>query len=178
VSLRTAGSRVHFPAKGLHRASYRRLLRAHGRIVGQLERLPSRRTWPVVRKRLQTEFQNRLKRVRRRLGLRVPHPPARRWYRTSESGRVRRVFLEDPAAMDRARPRAPVSARRGVTANAAIAIASSCASSRTFAFEGTTRLPWHRSALVHRIIGGISVEEVSSGGRRPDSGAHRRAAGT
>src|SRR5207253_5800894 len=71
--------------KGLHRATYRRLLRAHGRIVAQLERLPSRRLWPVVRKRLRTEFQNRLNRVRRRLGLRVTRSPARRWYRIGEA---------------------------------------------------------------------------------------------
>src|SRR5207247_4897430 len=71
--------------RGLHRATYRRLLRAHARIVAQLEALPYRRTWPVVRKRLRTEFNNRLMRVRRRLGLRVPHPPARRWYRTGEA---------------------------------------------------------------------------------------------
>src|SRR2546425_7378132 len=68
--------------RGLHRATYRRLLRKHARIVAQLERVPYRRTWRVVRKRLETEFQNRLLRVRRRLGLRVPRPPARRWYRT------------------------------------------------------------------------------------------------
>jgi len=85
VSLRPLAREFIPCPKGLHRATYRRLLRAHGRIVAQLERLPYRRTWPVVRKRLQTEFQNRLNRVRRRLGLRVPHPPARRWYRTSEA---------------------------------------------------------------------------------------------
>jgi hypothetical protein len=85
VSLRPLAREFIPCPKGLHRATYRRLLRAHGRIVAQLERLPYRRTWPVVRKRLQTEFQNRLSRVRRRLGLRVPHPPARRWYRTGEA---------------------------------------------------------------------------------------------
>ena len=59
---------------GLHLATYRRLLRAHARIVAQLEHLSYRHTWPVVRKRLQTEFQNRLLRVRRRLGLRGATP--------------------------------------------------------------------------------------------------------
>ena len=71
--------------RGLHRATYRRLLRAHARIVAQLEALPYRRTWPVVRTRLAAEFSNRLLRVRRRLGLRVPRPPARKWYRTGEA---------------------------------------------------------------------------------------------
>jgi hypothetical protein len=67
---------------GLHRATYRRLLREHARILAQLARLPQRRLYPHVRKRLQTEFANRLRRVRRRLGLRVPLPRARTWYRT------------------------------------------------------------------------------------------------
>jgi len=69
----------------LHLATYRRLLRAHARIVAQLEQLPYRHTWPVVRKRLQTEFQNRLLRVRRRLRLRVPRPPTKKWYRIGEA---------------------------------------------------------------------------------------------
>jgi hypothetical protein len=68
---------------GLHTATYRRLLRQHARILTELERLPYRRTWPVVRRRLRTEFHNRLNRIRVRLGLRVPRPSARKWYRTS-----------------------------------------------------------------------------------------------
>jgi hypothetical protein len=67
---------------GLHRATYRRLLREHARILAQLARLPQRRLDPHVRKRLQTEFDHRLRRVRRRLGLRVPLPRSRTWYRT------------------------------------------------------------------------------------------------
>ena len=67
---------------GLHRATYRRLLREHARILAQLARLPQRRLYPRVRKRLETEFANRLRRVRRRLGLRVPLPRSRTWYRT------------------------------------------------------------------------------------------------
>ncbi len=70
---------------GLPRATYLRLLREHARIVAQLEALSGRWTWPIVRKRLRTEFNNRLRRVRRRLGLRVARPPARRWYRTAEA---------------------------------------------------------------------------------------------
>ena len=68
--------------KGLHRATFRRLLREQGRILTRLEQLPSRRTWPVVRKRLRTELHNRLYRIRRRLGLRVRGPRSRQWYRT------------------------------------------------------------------------------------------------
>jgi len=71
--------------RGLHRATYRRLLRVHTRIVAQLKAIPYRRTWSIVRKRLRTEFNNRLLRVRRRLGLRVSCPPARKWYRTGEA---------------------------------------------------------------------------------------------
>lgn len=67
---------------GLHKATYRRLLRQRARVLTKLERLPYRRTWRVVRKRLRTEFQNRLLRIERRLGLRVPVPAARTWYRS------------------------------------------------------------------------------------------------
>ena len=67
---------------GLHKETYKRLLRQHARILLEIERLPSRHTWPVVRKRLRTEYQNRLNRIRHRLGLRVPRPSARNWYRT------------------------------------------------------------------------------------------------
>jgi helix-turn-helix protein len=67
---------------GLHKATYRRLLRQRARILTELERLPSRRTWPLVRKRLRTELRNRLLRVERRLGLRVAVPAPRTWYRT------------------------------------------------------------------------------------------------
>src|SRR6266446_5409406 len=63
VSLRPLAREFIPRPKGLHRATYRRLLRAHGRIVAQLEALPYRRTWPVVRKRLAAEFSNRLLRV-------------------------------------------------------------------------------------------------------------------
>jgi len=42
--------------KRLHRGTLRRLLREQHRILRMLKELPSRRTWPVVRKRLRTEF--------------------------------------------------------------------------------------------------------------------------
>ena len=71
------------PPPGVHKQTYKRLLRQHARILTEIERLPSRRTWPVVHKRLRTEYLNRLHRIRRRLGLRFSRPSARKWYRTS-----------------------------------------------------------------------------------------------
>ena len=71
--------------KGLHRATYRRLLRLRLRALKQLEGVPFRRTWPIVRKRLRSEFTNTLHRINRRLGVRVSRPPTRRWYRTGEA---------------------------------------------------------------------------------------------
>jgi len=177
VSLRPLAREFIPRPKGLHRATYRRLLRAHGRIVAQLERLPSRRLWPVVRKRLQTELQNRLKRVRRRLGLRVPHPPARRWYRTSEAAAFVGVSSKTLLRWT-ARGRVPVSARPGVTANAAIAIAISCASFGSCAFEGRQVSRGIEALWFTVIIGGISIEEDSSGRGGPDCRGRRRAAGT
>src|SRR2546430_423279 len=85
MDLRQLGREFMARPRGLHLATYRRLLRVHARIVAQLEHLSYRHTWPVVRKRLHTEFQNRLLRVRRRLGLRVPRPPAKKWYRIGEA---------------------------------------------------------------------------------------------
>ena len=74
--------RVFIPCpKRLHKATYRRLLRRHDRVLVALDALPYRRTWPIVRQRLETQLINRLYRIRRRLGLRVPGPPSRKWYR-------------------------------------------------------------------------------------------------
>jgi hypothetical protein len=69
--------------EGLHKASYRRLLREHDRVLQDLDRLPYRRTWAVVRKRIDTQLFNRLYQIRRALGLRVPRPESRKWYRTA-----------------------------------------------------------------------------------------------
>jgi len=68
--------------QGLHKATYRRLLREHDRILVELDRLPHLQTWAIVRKRVQTQLLHRLHRVRGRLGLRVPRPTPRPWYRT------------------------------------------------------------------------------------------------
>ena len=68
--------------QGLHKATYRRLLREHDRILAELDRLPLRQTWAVVRQRVQTQLLHRLHRIRHHLGLRVPRPTPRPWYRT------------------------------------------------------------------------------------------------
>ena len=72
--------------RGLHKLTYRRLLRAMRRMLNELDRLPERRLHPLVRRRLQTEFANRLGRIRRRLGLPVGRPRAQTWYRTTDAG--------------------------------------------------------------------------------------------
>ena len=53
-------------ARGLHKATFRRLLRQRARILTELERLPQRRTWRVLRKRLRNQLRNRLLRIERR----------------------------------------------------------------------------------------------------------------
>jgi len=58
------------------------------RMLNDLDRLPARRLHPLVRRRLQTEFANRLGRIRRRLGLPIERPRARTWYRTTDAARV------------------------------------------------------------------------------------------
>ena len=55
------------------------------RVLNELDHLPPRRLQPLVRRRLRTEFENRLGRIRRRLGLPVGHPRTKAWYRTAEA---------------------------------------------------------------------------------------------
>ena len=74
--------------RGLQKFTYQRLLRAMRRVLTKLDRLPERRLHPVVRRRLQTEFENRLGRIRRRLGLPVRRPRAQTWYRTTDAARL------------------------------------------------------------------------------------------
>ncbi len=69
--------------KGLHHKTFARLVREHDRLGELLRRLPQRRCSVIVRKRLDTQFRNRLTRIRRRLGLHTPEPPRQRWYRIS-----------------------------------------------------------------------------------------------
>lgn len=74
--------------RGLHKLTYPRLLRAMHRMLKKLDLLPARRLHPLVRRRLQTEFANRLGRIRRRLGPPVGRPRAQTWYRTTDAARL------------------------------------------------------------------------------------------
>ena len=69
-------------------SDHQRLLRATRRTLNELDRLPQRRRHPLVRRRLQTEFANRLGRIRRRLGLPVGRPRAQTSYRTTDAARL------------------------------------------------------------------------------------------
>ena len=74
--------------QGLHKLTYQRILRAMRRMLKELDRLSNRRLHPLVRRRLETEFANRLGRIRRRLGLPVGRPRAQTWYRTADAARL------------------------------------------------------------------------------------------
>ncbi len=87
------GSRREVPnfiprPRGLHKWTYQRLLRKMRRELNKLDRLPERRLHRVVRRRLQTQYENQLGRIRRRLGLPVGRPRARIWYRTTDAARL------------------------------------------------------------------------------------------
>lgn len=72
----------------LHKWTYLRLLRKMHRELNKLDRLPRRWLHPVVRRRLQTQYENQLGRIRRRLGLPIGRPRARTWYRTTDAARL------------------------------------------------------------------------------------------
>jgi len=69
--------------QGMPRATYRRLLKRHDRFSRKLTALASRRLLPHVRKRLDSQFRNALRRVRRALGLPEWEPGRRTWYSLS-----------------------------------------------------------------------------------------------
>src|SRR5712691_6044204 len=71
--------------RGLRHATYQRLVKEYNRLLEELAALPKRQLWPRMRKAYEHQFLNRIVRVRRRLGLPTPEPPARRWYRTGEA---------------------------------------------------------------------------------------------
>jgi hypothetical protein len=71
--------------RGLHRATYARLVNEYNRLLAKLDALPARTLWPSMRKAYEHQFLNRILRIRRRLGLPTPEPRARRWYRTGEA---------------------------------------------------------------------------------------------
>jgi len=71
--------------RGLHRATYQRLVNEYNRVLAALTALPNRKLWPHLRTAYEHQFLNRIVRIRRRLGLPTPEPPARRWYRASDA---------------------------------------------------------------------------------------------
>jgi len=68
---------------GLRRATYRRLLKRHETLRMALVKLSYRKLSPRVRNRLDTQFRNALRRVRRALGLPEWEPGQRTWYSLS-----------------------------------------------------------------------------------------------
>jgi len=71
--------------RGLHHATYQRLVNEYNRVLAELTALPNRKLWPHLRTAYEHQFLNRIVRIRRRLGLPTPEPPARRWYRASDA---------------------------------------------------------------------------------------------
>jgi hypothetical protein len=71
--------------RGLHHATYQRLVNEYNRLLEELNALPSRKLWPHLRKAYEHQFLNRIVRIRRRLGLPTPEPLVRPWYRTSDA---------------------------------------------------------------------------------------------
>ena len=65
------------------RATYRRLLKQHDRFSKKLTAPTSRQLPPHVPKRLDSQFRNALRRVRRALGLPEWEPGRRTWYSLS-----------------------------------------------------------------------------------------------
>jgi hypothetical protein len=48
-------------------------------LLEEIAALPRRQLWPRMRTAYEPQFLNRIVRIRRRLGLPTPEPPARRW---------------------------------------------------------------------------------------------------
>ena len=71
--------------RGLRQRTYERLVDEYNRLLEEIAALPTRELWPHIRKAYEHQFLNRIVRVRRRLGLPAPAPPARPWYRTGEA---------------------------------------------------------------------------------------------
>jgi hypothetical protein len=69
----------------LHHATYQRLVNEYNRVLEELNALSNRALWPHLRKAYEHQFLNRIVRIRRRLGLPTPEPPAKRWYRASDA---------------------------------------------------------------------------------------------
>jgi hypothetical protein len=60
--------------RGLHHATYQRLVNEYNRVLEKLNALPDRALWPHIRKAYEHQFLNRIVRIRRRLGLPTPEP--------------------------------------------------------------------------------------------------------
>ena len=71
--------------RGLHHATYQRLVNEYNRVLAALTALPNRKLWPHLRTAYEHQFLNRILRIRRRLGLPTPEPPDRPWYRASDA---------------------------------------------------------------------------------------------
>ncbi len=71
--------------RGLHHATYQRLVNEYNRVLAALTALPNRKLWPHLRTAYEHQFLNRIVRIRRGLRLPTPEPPARRWYRASDA---------------------------------------------------------------------------------------------
>jgi len=76
---------------GLHKLTYGRLLREREYVLQALASLPTRRTYPLQRKRLATQFRHRLARIERRLAGPLPTALPKEWYRIGEAGRLLHV---------------------------------------------------------------------------------------
>ena len=71
--------------RGLHHATYQRLVNEYNRVLAALTALPNRKLWPHLRTAYEHQFLNRIVRIRRRLGLPTPEPPAKPWNRASDA---------------------------------------------------------------------------------------------
>jgi len=67
----------------MRRATYRRLMKRHETLRVALVKVSFRRLDPLVRNRLDSQFRNALRRVRRELGLPEWEPGLRIWYSLS-----------------------------------------------------------------------------------------------
>jgi DNA-binding transcriptional MerR regulator len=76
---------------GLHKLTYGRLLRERQYLLQALASLPMRRTYPLQRKRLATQFRHRLARIERRLAGPLPTLLPKEWYRIGEAARLLHV---------------------------------------------------------------------------------------
>jgi excisionase family DNA binding protein len=84
TSQRLSGELTDLPCPpGMRRATYRRLLKRHETLRVALVKLSYRRLTSRVRKRLDSQFRNALRRVRRALGLFEWEPGPRSWYALS-----------------------------------------------------------------------------------------------